>query len=250
MRYQLRTEGNHTFEVANLARNDGNEHIVRVLNQFRENEEQQRLTLIITLNNTHWVTLVIERQNGNYVGYYADSTATAVPGGITDIIQNNLGNNIRINNVSVSQQTDGWNCGLWALENASDINRVLNENPVGQVQNIINIIRDFLGRGHPNRDRNYFQNIRVGISQLFRNDPGFQDVQLQAYIQNREQIDPLLRTYLELGYHRVGGGYGLVEAPISLGVSDSSNFGDLPQSSLEGPEASRVSDLSKGKGGR
>ncbi|WP_341823677.1 cytoplasmic incompatibility factor CifB [Wolbachia endosymbiont (group A) of Agelastica alni] len=250
LRYQLRTEGNHTFEVANLARNDGNEHIVRVLNQFRENEEQQRLTLIITLNNTHWVTLVIERQNGNYVGYYADSTATAVPGGITDIIQNNLGNNIRINNVSVSQQTDGWNCGLWALENASDINRVLNENPVGQVQNIINIIRDFLGRGHPNRDRNYFQNIRVDISQLFRNDPGFQDVQLQAYIQNREQIDPLLRTYLELGYHRVGGGYGLVEAPISLGVSDSSNFGDLPQSSLEGPEASRVSDLSKGKGGK
>ncbi|QGT16928.1 cytoplasmic incompatibility factor CifB [Wolbachia pipientis] len=250
LRYQLLTEGNHTFEVANLARNDGNEHIVRVLNQFRENEKQQRLTLIITLNNTHWVTLVIERQNGNYVGYYADSTATAVPGGITDIIQNNLGNNIRINNVSVSQQTDGWNCGLWALENASDINRVLNENPVGQVQNIINIIRDFLGRGHPNRDRNYFQNIRVGISQLFRNDPGFQDVQLQAYIQNREQIDPLLRTYLELGYHRVGGGYGLVEAPISLGVSDSSNFGDLPQSSLEGPEASRVSDLSKGKGGK
>ena len=250
LRYQLRTEGNHTFEVANLARNDGNEHIVRVLNQFRENEEQQRLTLIITLNNTHWVTLVIERQNGNYVGYYADSTATAVPGGITDIIQNNLGNNIRINNVSVRQQTDGWNCGLWALENASDINRVLNENHIGQVQNIINIIRDFLGRGLPNRDRNYFQNIRVGISQLFRNDPGFQDVQLQAYIQNREQIDPLLRTYLELGYHRVGGGYGLVEAPISLGVSDSSNFGDLPQSSLESPEASRVSDLSKGKGGR
>ncbi|KDB19420.1 hypothetical protein [Wolbachia endosymbiont of Glossina morsitans morsitans] len=250
LRYQLRTEGNHTFEVANLARNDGNEHIVRVLNQFRENEKQQRLTLIITLNNTLWVTLVIERQNGNYVGYYADSTATAVPGGITDIIQNNLGNNISINNVSVSQQTDGWNCGLWALENASDINQVLNENPVGQVQNIINIIRDFLGRDHPNRDRNYFQNIRVGISQLFRNDPGFQDVQLQAYIQNREQIDPLLRTYLELGYHRVGGGYGLVEAPISLGVSDSSNFGDLLQSSLKGPEASRVSDLSKGKGGK
>ncbi|UVW84499.1 cytoplasmic incompatibility factor CifB [Wolbachia endosymbiont of Aedes albopictus] len=250
LRYQLRTEGNHTFEVANLARNDGNEHIVRVLNQFRENEEQQRLTLIITLNNTHWVTLVIERQNGNYVGYYADSTATAVPGGITDIIQNNLGNNIRINNVSVRQQTDGWNCGLWALENATDINRVLNENPGEQVQNVVNIMRDFLGRGHPNRDRNYFQNIRVGISQLFRNDPGFQDVQLQAYIQNREQIDPLLCTYLELGYHRVGGGCGPVEVPISLSVSDSSNFGDLPQSSLESPEASRVSDLSKGKGGR
>ena len=42
LRYQLRTEGNHTFEVANLARNDGNEHIVRVLNLFGENEEQQR----------------------------------------------------------------------------------------------------------------------------------------------------------------------------------------------------------------
>ncbi|WP_182159149.1 hypothetical protein [Wolbachia pipientis] len=250
LRYQLRTEGNHTFEVANLARNDGNEHIVRVLNQFRENEEQQRLTLIITLNNTHWVTLVIERQNGNYVGYYADSTATAVLGNIMPIIQNTLGNNVGITNVSVRQQTDGHNCGLWALENASDINQVLNENPVGQVQNIINIIRDFLGRDHPNRDRNYFQNIRVGISQLFRNDRGFQNVQLQAYIQNRDQIDPLLRTYLELGYHRVGGGYGLVEAPISLGVSDSSNFGDLPQSSLEGPEASRVSGPSKGKGGR
>ncbi|WP_458772608.1 ankyrin repeat domain-containing protein, partial [Wolbachia pipientis] len=248
LRYQLHTEGNHTFEVAK--RNDGNKHIVRVLNQFRENEEQQRLTLIIALNNTHWVTLVIERQNGNYVGYYADSTATAVPDDITYIIQNNLGNNIRINNVSVHQQTDGWNCGLWALENASDINQVLNKNPVGQVQNIINTIRDFLGRGNPNRDRNYFQNIRVSISQLFRNVSGFQNVQLQAYIQNREQIDPLLRTYLELGYHRVGVGCGPVEAPISLSVSDSSNFGGLPQSSLEGPEASRVSDLSKGKGGR
>ncbi|MDE5060870.1 cytoplasmic incompatibility factor CifB [Wolbachia endosymbiont of Drosophila nikananu] len=247
LQYQLRTEGNHTFEAANLARNDGNEHIVRVLNQFRENEEQQRLTLIITLNNTHWVTLVIERQNGNYVGYYADSTATAVPGGITDIIQNNLGNNIRINNVSVRQQTDGWNCGLWALENAKDINRVLNENPGEQVQNVVNIMRDFLERNHPNRDRNYFQNIRVGISQLFRNDPGFQDVQLQAYIQNREQIDPLLRTYLELGYHRVGGGCGPVEAPISLSVSDSSNFGGLPQSSLESPEASVFLTLAKVK---
>uniref|UniRef100_UPI00157B1CA2 ankyrin repeat domain-containing protein n=1 Tax=Wolbachia endosymbiont of Cardiocondyla obscurior TaxID=2687307 RepID=UPI00157B1CA2 len=49
--YQLRNEGNHTFEVANLAGNDGNEYIVRVLNQFRENEKQQRLTLIITLDN-------------------------------------------------------------------------------------------------------------------------------------------------------------------------------------------------------
>lgn len=101
LQYQLRTEGNHSFEVANLTKNYGNEHIVRVLNQFKKNEEQQRLTFIITLNNTHCVTLVIERQNGNYVGYYADSTATAVPGGITDIIQNNLRNNIRINNVSV-----------------------------------------------------------------------------------------------------------------------------------------------------
>ncbi|WP_319803545.1 cytoplasmic incompatibility factor CifB [Wolbachia endosymbiont (group B) of Rhopobota naevana] len=63
LRYQLRTEGNRAFEVVNLARD--NQQMVQALNQFRENAERQRLTLIITLNNTHWITLVIERQNEN-----------------------------------------------------------------------------------------------------------------------------------------------------------------------------------------
>ncbi|MDE5058969.1 cytoplasmic incompatibility factor CifB [Wolbachia endosymbiont of Drosophila baimaii] len=244
LQYQLHTEGNHAFEVVNLARD--NQQMTDTLNQFEENAEHQRLTLIITLNNTHWVTLVIERENGNYIGYYANSSGGNVPNNVTGIVRNNLGNNVRIENVSVYQQTDGHNCGLWALENARDINQVLNQNPGRRIQNITDAIKEQLRRDDQNRNENYFRGLRRNIAQLFRDNPQ-DNVQLQAYHDNKGRIDPLLRTYLELGYHRVGGGYGLGEAPISLSVSD---FSDLPQSSLESPEASHVSNLSKGKVGR
>ncbi|MDQ5899820.1 MAG: hypothetical protein WAW84_05810 [Candidatus Rickettsiella isopodorum] len=38
-------------------------------NQFIES----RVTLIINLENLHWVTLVIAYKNDQYVGYYSDS---------------------------------------------------------------------------------------------------------------------------------------------------------------------------------
>ncbi|ONI58212.1 MULTISPECIES: cytoplasmic incompatibility factor CifB [Wolbachia] len=125
-----------------------------------QNDKQRILTLIVNLGRNHWVTLVIDYRNGNYIGYYADSLGVNIPDEIREVLE---GNNVAVHNVSVVQQRDGYNCGFWALENASDINRILDDNPEGH-QDIVDIISHFLGRVYPNRSEDYFQNLRRDIS--------------------------------------------------------------------------------------
>ena len=83
-------------------------------NQFIES----RVTLIINLENLHWVTLVIAYKNNQYVGYYSDSKDNPIPPEYYQLLLNAF----QISSLSLSpgfiQQKDDSNCGLWALENA------------------------------------------------------------------------------------------------------------------------------------
>ncbi|GKS79063.1 MULTISPECIES: ankyrin repeat domain-containing protein [unclassified Wolbachia] len=142
------------------------EHIVNQLQQFQDSVttrgERRPLTLIVNLDNNHWVTLVISHQNGQYNGYYVDSLGNNVPDNIRQVLQQAQ---ITVNDVSVIQQRDGYNCGLWALENARDINTVLQGN---RLSNIPDEIRNHL---RIQRRENHFIRMREGISNTLSIDP-------------------------------------------------------------------------------
>ncbi|WP_419198621.1 ankyrin repeat domain-containing protein [Wolbachia endosymbiont of Rhagoletis cingulata] len=149
------------FEIAGSP-----EHVVNQLQQFQNSVttrgERRPLTLIVNLDNNHWVTLVIAHQNGQYNGYYVDSLGNNVPDNIRQVLQQAQ---ITINDVSVTQQRDGYNCGLWALENARDINTVLQGN---RLSNIPDEIRNHL---RIQRRENHFIRMREGISNTLSIDP-------------------------------------------------------------------------------
>ncbi len=142
------------------------EHIASQLQQFQNSVrggEKRPLTLIVNLNNDHWVTLVISHQNGQYNGYYVDSLGNNVPDNIRQVLQQAQ---ITVNDVSVTKQRDGYNCGLWALENARDINDVLQ---MSRSRNIPDEIRNHLQV--QGRNEGYFVRVREDVSEALSIDP-------------------------------------------------------------------------------
>ncbi|WP_264735341.1 ankyrin repeat domain-containing protein [Wolbachia endosymbiont (group A) of Rhinocyllus conicus] len=142
------------------------EHIVNQLQQFQDSVttrgERRPLTLIVNLDNNHWVTLVVAYQNGQYNGYYVDSLGNSVPDNIRQVLQQAQ---INVHDVPVTQQRDGYNCGLWALENARGINAVLQ----GSRSNIPDEIRNRLQV--QGRDEAYFIRTRENVSDKLSIDP-------------------------------------------------------------------------------
>lgn len=156
VRYDYKTgETDRLFEVVGSVN-----HIASQLEKFQSkvttDDKRKPLTLIVNLDNNHWVTLVVSHQNGQYNGYYADSLGSNAPDNIRQVLQDAQ---INVNDVSVTQQRDGYNCGLWALENARDINAALQRSG----NNVLDQIRDELqvqGRGE-----NYFIDMRKDVSE-------------------------------------------------------------------------------------
>lgn len=95
-------------------------------NRIAQQQGVPRRTFIVNQGGGHWTTLVIAYRNGQYHGYYADSLGSGVPDNIRQILTDN--NIINPIGFQINQQADGYNCGLWALENARDINIMLQEN--------------------------------------------------------------------------------------------------------------------------
>ncbi|TLY47008.1 MAG: hypothetical protein E6K54_07630 [Gammaproteobacteria bacterium] len=94
------------------------------IENFLQKKTSKRLTLIVNTVEQHWLTLVISRRADVKV-YYADSKnnpeqykAYYLLFNALKIISFNLTPNFM-------QQEDSYNGGLWALENAADINRML-----------------------------------------------------------------------------------------------------------------------------
>jgi hypothetical protein len=96
-----------------------------------------RLTTIINLSGQHWVTLVISRRYSTYDGFYIDSQGSLLPNEYLKLLRRF---NIVIEDFSQNffQQIDDYNCGLWALENAADLNKMLAESrPISWLVNQI-----------------------------------------------------------------------------------------------------------------
>lgn len=125
--------------------------------------DNARLTLIINLAQRHWVTLVISWNNKKYEGYYIDTLGKWLP----ENYQKSLSLvNILIPLTNLSDyfpgQTDSFNCGLWALENADDLTRMIDERKgphwiIHQLQR--------------NRDSRYFSERRRLLSVKLSKDP-------------------------------------------------------------------------------
>ncbi|UVW84451.1 C48 family peptidase [Wolbachia endosymbiont of Aedes albopictus] len=227
-----------------------------------DSDEKDRLIAIINVGNRHWVTLVIVHQNGNYYGYYADSLGpdSGIDNNIRGALRECDINDDNVHNVSVHQQTDDHNCGIWAYENARDINQAIDQalqgnNNFGEKgEGIIGYIHGLLSAGIGNdarqsqRNEQYFKNRRRNISQLFQNDPlsSPRGRLIQDHPGIQHEIDPLLLQFLELQYPQRGGGGALQlggERVISI------DFG--PQSALDEIDGvNRVYDCSNGRGSR
>ncbi|MES2141429.1 MAG: NB-ARC domain-containing protein [Pseudomonadota bacterium] len=123
--------------------------------------KKARLTLIINLVKVHWTSLVLDCKNKNCVAYYIDSQAKYLPQDYKQIIEANLKLNTVIDFSNFFQQTDNYNCGLWALENAEDITRYVDENRSPEwLDSRIKI----------SRDTNYFKQKRNVISEKLHLD--------------------------------------------------------------------------------
>ena len=97
------------------------------IKQFKKSTHaaENRLTLIVNLSNQHWVTLILSRHYSTYTGLYIDSQGNLLSAEYYAVLNQF---NIKVTDFSyLAQQTDDYNCGLWALENAADLNTMLNE---------------------------------------------------------------------------------------------------------------------------
>lgn len=126
---------------------------------------QARLTCIINLTDLampHWVSLVICYQDGGYVAYYMDSKDRPLPDEYRELIEQHFGIRSESFSFGFPQQSDGYNCGLWALENAEHINQML------EFHESINwLINEFK---FP-RDRKHFEDKRRLLAEKLSTDP-------------------------------------------------------------------------------
>ncbi|WP_339051511.1 NB-ARC domain-containing protein [Rickettsiella endosymbiont of Xylota segnis] len=125
---------------------------------------EARLTLIMQLESLHWVTLVISYNARNYIAYYTDSKNYPMPPEYYRL----LFDQFKIQPMSLSpgflQQTEDYNCGLWALENAVTINQMIIEN-----QSMYWLINQL----QLSRSKEFFETRRQFLSEKLRADPGW-----------------------------------------------------------------------------
>ena len=116
------------------------------------------------LESLHWVTLVISYNARNYIAYYTDSKNYPMPPEYYQL----LFNEFKIQPISLSpgflQQTEDYNCGLWALENAVTINQMIIEN-----QSMYWLINQL----QLSRSKEFFKTRRQFFSEKLRADPGW-----------------------------------------------------------------------------
>ncbi|WP_338406183.1 MULTISPECIES: Ulp1 family isopeptidase [unclassified Wolbachia] len=115
---------------------DGWDGLTKEFLQNYRGELKQNSKLIFTsvlhVNNNHWVTLVIKPDAGDkkFRVYYCDSFGNQLPNNVLNIVEGELLKeqwSLDIASSKVNQQSDGHNCGIFALENAHKITQMLNE---------------------------------------------------------------------------------------------------------------------------
>ncbi|MDR2832001.1 MAG: hypothetical protein LBV62_03770 [Rickettsiales bacterium] len=107
----------------------------KYLQDYRDKLKQNN-TLIFTsvfhINGNHWTALVIKPDAGDkkFRAYYCDSFGNQLQNNVLNIVKGELSKeewSLDIASSKVKQQSDGHNCGIFALENAHRITQMLNE---------------------------------------------------------------------------------------------------------------------------
>ncbi len=144
---------------------DNIQHLRQEINSLRimvDSIAKSRLTLLINLGNLHWVTLVLSHQERGYNGYYVDSQGYPLEEQHRQLLESL---NVRLNIIDISHQIrqpqDNYNAGILALENAHDLNQMLDQ------QQTVSWVLTALNR---DRDTSYFHNKREHFSSLLNND--------------------------------------------------------------------------------
>lgn len=110
--------------------------------------------------SNHWTSLVIYRELNHNVGIYLDSKSKAIPDEYQSFFSRNDIELVNLTKYFIQQQDD-CNCGLWALENAADINLMLH-NQQDQFWAFNQIKRT--------RDKNYFNIKRRELAEILASD--------------------------------------------------------------------------------
>ncbi|KAF5279926.1 hypothetical protein FQR65_LT15161 [Abscondita terminalis] len=160
--YANLVKGNRKYEIL-ASISDLNTHIEDFLLKTKKLNEN-RLTLIIQQENLHWVTLVISYKEKNHIAYYTDSKNYPLPSEYYQLLLDKF----KIQPISLSpgfqQQKEDYECGLWALANAANLNKMLDEN-----QSIYWLINQL----QQSRNKAYFERKRHYFSEKLRTDPGW-----------------------------------------------------------------------------
>ncbi|MGX6960275.1 MAG: ankyrin repeat domain-containing protein [Rickettsia endosymbiont of Pentastiridius leporinus] len=150
----------YTYQVDELEVVGSNDQLSRVLENYRSSQHTHPFTIILNIGENgnggdHWVSMVLHRVNNEYHAYYTDSFGHEIRGSTASIMNNN---NILVHNVSMMQQSDGYNCGLWALENANAIRRCILANNNPESSNL------------PTINQQELEQLRITISGELHND--------------------------------------------------------------------------------
>ena len=264
--YGLHNCSNQSFAVTSMeviheGDRTGYKCVNNVLTEFKQNvtsDTSRQVTLIVNLGNNHWVTLVIIYRSENYFAYYAGCYNMGVEAGVSRSVEDVLGENVRIEDVSTVQEGDYYDSAIWALENAQAINTALLEN-----RNVNGCLRSHMDKK--------IKRESISLELERENNSVYLPIQIEIPDQSREQIyNLLIKSLKHKSARRAELSTCMVEcfrvcdpelfgeegeevtisrveripasgqeAPILLNVSGSSNFGN-PRSALEVPEASSV----------
>lgn len=123
----------YNYQVHELEVIGSNDQLSYVLSNYRSSKSTHPFTIIMNIGQDgnrgdHWVSMVLHRVNNQYNAYYTDSLKHKMSSSTASILNNN---GILIHDMSIMQQSDGHNCGLWALENARAIRNhiIANQHP-------------------------------------------------------------------------------------------------------------------------
>ncbi|XP_011686121.1 PREDICTED: uncharacterized protein LOC105448935 isoform X2 [Wasmannia auropunctata] len=125
-------DNNVIFEIIGSVEQLGRQLTKQNIDKLTKSNKQS-LTFIVNLNNFHWVTLVVIYSNQQFSAYYIDSLASGIQNNICSKLSEKI-REINIQSFSIVQQNDGYNCGIFALENAKIINDVIESGQIDQIE--------------------------------------------------------------------------------------------------------------------
>ncbi|MGI2298700.1 hypothetical protein ACRRVB_02795 [Candidatus Cardinium hertigii] len=106
-----------------------------------KNRTNARCTFIMNSERNYWATLVVDYKNNEYKSYYADGydETGEKPQNIINILNKHLSTGVKIFNTQHGHYLYNYNSGFWAIQDAFDINVVLNDKTAANYLNNNNI---------------------------------------------------------------------------------------------------------------